>query len=96
MCLTLLVGRPFDPNSWVVVVVAVVPKGVHLHPDAEKVVDLVEGVLLFPEVFDQVLIMRVGTGVIDGLLRAHAQVLDDLSDTHEVFRDTSRFCTQVV
>lgn len=57
MCLSLVVGRPFDPNSWVVVV----PKGVHLHPDAERVVDLVEGVLLFPEVFDQVLIMRVGT-----------------------------------
>ena len=31
----------------------VVPKGVHLHPGAEKVVDLLEGVLLFPEVFDQ-------------------------------------------
>ena len=30
-----------------------VPKGVHLHPGAEKVVDLLEGVLLFPEVFDQ-------------------------------------------
>ena len=29
------------------------PKGVHLHPGAEKVVDLLEGVLLFPEVFDQ-------------------------------------------
>ena len=81
MCLTLVLGRPFDPNSCVVVVV--VPKGVHLHPGAEKVVDLLEGVLLFPEVFDQVLIMRVGTRMIDGLLRA--QVLDDLSDTHEVF-----------
>ena len=43
--------------------------------------DLLEAVLLFPEVFDPVLIMRVGTGVIDGLLRA--QVLDDFSDTHE-------------
>lgn len=82
MCLTLVVRCPFDPNSWVVVVV--VPKGVHLHPGAEKVVDLLELVLLFPEVFDQVLMMRVGTGVIDRLMRA--QVLVDLSDTHEVFQ----------
>ena len=58
-------------------------KGRSFTSRGEKVVDLLEGVLLFPEVFDQVLIMRVGTGVIDGLLRA--QVLDDLSDTHEVF-----------
>ena len=82
MCLTLVVGRPYDPDSWVLVVVVL--KGVHLYPGAEKVVDLLEGVLLFPEVFDQVLIMRVGTGVIGGLLRA--QVLDYLSDTHEVFQ----------
>ena len=43
-------------------VVVVVPKGVHLHPCAEKVVDLLGGVLLFPEIFDQVLIMRMGLG----------------------------------
>lgn len=87
MCLTLVLGRPFDPNWWVVVVV--VPKGVHLHPGAEKVVDLLEGVLLFPGVFDQVLIMRGGTRVIDGLLRA--QVLDDLSDTHKVSQGHVQF-----
>lgn len=37
-------------------------KGVHLHPGAEKVVDFLEGVMLFPEIFDQVLIIRMGLG----------------------------------
>ena len=92
MCLTLVVGRPFDPNLRVVVVV--VPKGVHLHPGAEKVVDLVEGILLFPEVFDQVLITRVGTGVIDWLCE-HEYLTTSLIPVRFI-RDTSRFCTQLV